>query len=134
MGEHRLTYDNVGKALFEAVPELQEQYRKRLAWWGGNETPGQYIVSGFVLEPFLRELLDSEPDSILLKRIFDFFEEMARSPDPEVANLLQVGIFERLVGEKETLAVVWKHMGEETRSIARKTARIRRREQKLPTE
>ena len=63
-----------------------------------------------------------------------FFEQMARSSDIRVANLLQVEIFERLVREPNRLATAWKFMGPETKKIARDTARIWRCEENLPEE
>ncbi len=129
---NELKFDTVDKALLRAIPELQEHYGQGLAWWKWDDHPGQYIICGFVLEPFLKELLGSNRDPAILKRIFDFFEDMARSSDIQVVNLLQVEIFEDLVGEPDRLALAWKYMGEETKNLARRTARIRRCEHNLP--
>ena len=70
----------------------------------------------------------------MLKRVFNFFEEMARPSDIQVPNLLQVGIFEWLVGDKAKISVAWTYMGQETKKIARDTARIRRCQENLPEE
>jgi hypothetical protein len=118
--------------LLKAVPELQERYRRELDLYAG-EVPGQYVVFGFVLKPYLRNTLASHLSPPILKRVFSFFEEMATSLDIEVVNLLQVGIFETLVGEPNNLATAWRYMGEETKKIACETARTRRCEQNLPT-
>jgi hypothetical protein len=130
-----LNYASVDKELLRAVPELEARYDKETRWQsdvGGK--PGQYDIVCFVLKPFLLESLDSSKNSALLLRVFAFFEEMARSSDIEVPNLLQVGIFESLVGQRERLATAWKFMGPETKKIARNTARIWRREENLPEE
>lgn len=129
-----LEYDKVSDALLSALPELQERYKRELSWWQGPEPPGQYIVFGSVVKPALRDLLVSNRDLSLLKRVFDFFEKMASSPDIQVPNLLQVEIFEWLVGEPIKLAAAWKLAGPETKRIARDTARIRRCERNLPNE
>lgn len=129
-----LRYEKVNDALLSVVPEFQERYERELSWWQGPEPPGQYTVFGFVAKPAVRELLSSNKESALLKRIFDFFEEMARSSDIQVPNLLQIEIFEWLIGDPERLATAWKYMGEETKAVARKTARIRRCEENLPEE
>ena len=121
--------------LLLSIPELKPLYDKDAEWQakvGGR--PGQYDVVCYVLKPFLKQLLDSDNDSDLLKRIFVFFEEMARSSDLQVVNLLQVGIFEGLIGERDRLAAAWKYMGEETKAVARRTARTLRFEQNLPKE
>lgn len=128
-----LNYSNVDKELLAAVPQLEERYKEEAQWQhdvGGK--PGQYDVVCFVLKPFLRELLDRDESLNLLQRLFDFFEQMARSSDIQVPNLLQVGIFESLVGEPKRLVTAWKFMGPETKKIARNTARIWRCEENLP--
>jgi hypothetical protein len=127
-----LTFDKINDALLSALPEFQERYKRELGWWQGPEAPGQYTVFGFVASPVVRELLASNDEPALLKRIFDFFENMARSADVQVPNLLQIEIFEWLVGDPERLAVAWKYMGEQTKTIARQTARTRRCERNLP--
>lgn len=113
----------------DAVPEVQEHYPSLVSW---HPNPGLYTLFDSVLRPVMSPALDAGTDVALLKRIFDFFEEMARSSDIQVVNLLQVEIFERLVGEPERLATAWKFMGEETKNIARRTARIRHCEDNLP--
>lgn len=128
-----LQYEGVDKALLAALPELGDRYAAEAAWHakvGGH--PEQYDVIEGMLEPFLNELLDSDKDTALIRRVFEFFEDMARSPNIEVVNLLQVGIFESLVGEPSRLRAAWKYMGAETRKIACETARIYRCEANLP--
>ena len=128
-----LTFETVTDAFLYAVPELRERYKQEFKWWAeGPEPHGQYIFFALLAVPAVRELLDLNYESILLQRIFDFFEEMARSSDIEVVNLLQIAIFEWLVADKHGLATAWKYMGEETKAIARETARIWRREDNLP--
>jgi hypothetical protein len=57
---------------------------------------------------------------------------MARSADVQVVNLLQIEIFEWLVGDSARLATAWKYMGPETKKLARRTAQIWHREENLP--
>jgi hypothetical protein len=128
-----LTYEKVNDALLSVVPEFQDRYKRELSWWEGPDPPGQYTVFGFVAKPAVRELLSANTEPALLTRIFDFFEEMAGSSDIQVPNLLQIEIFEWLVGDPEGLATAWKFMGPKTKTIARDTARIRRCEKNLPT-
>lgn len=131
----KLSYAEVDKALIDAVPEIRPRLEKEFEWRsqiGGHPRP--YDVVLFVLKPLLKELIDLRTDDALVQRIFDFFEQMARSTDLEVVNLLQVCIFEGLVGEPERLSAAWKYMGKETKAIAQRTAKIRRCEQNLPTE
>jgi hypothetical protein len=124
-----LTYDHVEQAMKDAVPEVEEHYPSLINW---HPTPGLHTLLNFVLRPVMSSALDTGKDAALLRRIFDFFEEMARSSDLRVVNLLEVEIFERLVGEPERLATAWKFMGEETKNVARRTARMRHCEGNLP--
>ena len=128
-----LRFEEINHSLLKVLPELKERYEQGLSWWHGPEPPGQYVVFGFVVDPVLRDLLRSNKEPAMLNRIFDFFEEMARSSDIQVPNLLQVGIFEWLVGDKAKISA-WPYMGQETKKIARDTARIRRCQENLPEE
>ncbi|MGC1188734.1 MAG: hypothetical protein WA871_15220 [Candidatus Acidiferrales bacterium] len=128
-----IDYQNVNEELLSAIPELASRYEKEAEWRanvGGR--PGPYDVICYVLKPLLRHLLDSDNDPALLKRIFSFFEQMARSSDIQVVNLLHVGIFESLIGERDRLVTAWKYMGEESKNVARRAAHARRRDHNLP--
>lgn len=127
-----IEYANLTDKLLSSVPELKERYERELSRWQGPGQPGQYIVFGFVVKPSVRVLLASDQEAALLKRIFDFFEQMARSPDIQVPNLLGVEIFEWLVGDPTSLATAWKYMGDATKQIACATARWSKREQNIP--
>jgi hypothetical protein len=129
-----IEFQNVTEDLLSAVPEFRERYNHEFADWQPLEVPGQYIVFGFVVIPALRELLAADRQPVLLRRIFNFFEQMAGSSDAEVPNLLGVEIFEWLLGDPASLSVAWQYMGEETRKLARRMALILRRESILPGE
>jgi hypothetical protein len=117
--------------LFRTIPELRNRYRTELAWWGEDDAPGAYIVFGFVVEPYVQECLDADRRGDL-SQVFDSFEQMAKSSNAEVVNLLQVGILERLVAEPNRLATAWIHMGPVTKAIARETADTLRLRRNLP--
>ena len=123
-----LTYDRVEQAMKDAVPEVENNYPSLLSWY---PHPDPYALFTFVLKPVLKPALESD-DSQVLTRVFRFFEEMARSSDIQVPNLLQIQVFEWLVGEPGNLATAWKYMSEETKNVARRTARILHCEDNLP--
>jgi len=130
-----LTYDNVGDALLSRVQEIRAQYDEEFAGYA-DEQPGRYLVFGLVLNPFLFRLLGSREDekTEVLRRVFNFFEEMAESSDIQVVNLLQVEELEPLVTKRDLLAQAWRYMGKRTKALARETAKIWRSEQNLPVE
>jgi hypothetical protein len=126
-----LTYDNVVEALIGRFPELGGAYGKWLDSWKG-ERPGQYNSWGELVSPYFRDLLKSKRDPNTLKRIFEFFEEMAGSDDVHVVNLLQVEELEFLTAKPELLAYAWEFMGEKTKALTRETAKLWKCERNLP--
>lgn len=128
MTNAKLSYNEIDKALLDAVPEMKD--RMSSTFQRQNVQPYAVVVLG--LKPFLRELLDQGGQAELLQKTFAFVEEMAHSSDIEVVNLLQVGLFESLVREPNRLVAAWSFMGQETKKIARNTARIWRCEKNLP--
>jgi len=128
-----LTYGSVVSALMQAVPECHNTYKAELGWWGAEPPPPDpYTVLGFALRPLLTQLSKDKVDENIFRRIFGFFEQMAKSNDIQVVNLLQVSELEFLVGEPDLLSRAWKYMGERTKALARKTAKIWKCEQNLP--
>jgi phage FluMu gp28-like protein len=125
-----ISYAQFCTALKAALPELRIQLEQEFRD-ASSETP--YAVVVLVLKPFLRKLLDHPSDTSPLRKIFDFFEDMAKSSDVEVVNLLQVAVFESLVREPKRLAAAWCFMGEATKAIARSTAQTWHFEHNLPT-
>lgn len=132
MTEQSMTYSEFDRALTGALPELKSRVERKTNQQAEAGPQQPYALVVLVLKPLLREQLDSQNDIGFLRRIFDFFEEMACSPDIQVVNLLQVGIFESLVREPDRLALAWKYMGKETKAVARRTARTWNREGNLP--
>lgn len=153
---HDIKYSNVNVQLQAAIPELNDQFEKEAWVINDPEGPRQYLVIELILNPLLRELLErdserpplrrtaellrqtvprsdrEESDRNLLARIFEFFERMATSSDPEVPNLLAVGVFEQLVNQPKQVRVAWSYMGSETKKLAREVARGLLREHNLP--
>jgi hypothetical protein len=129
----RLSYENVGDALLSTVPEIRTRYDEEFRDWG-DERPGQYLLFGLVLNPFLFPILETggEGKEEILTRTFAFFEKMAKSSDLEVVNLLWVEELEPLVTKPHALSRAWRYMGERTKALAKETARIWKSEQNLP--
>jgi hypothetical protein len=128
-----LNYAEFDRALTNAVPEIKVRLEKKLEpETGAGGSPQPYAVVVLVLKPFLRELLDQNSNSVVVEKTFGFLEEMARSSDIQVVNLLQVGVFESLIRDPERLAAAWKHMGKETKAIAHSAARTWSCEHNLP--
>ena len=84
-----------------------------------EETPGAYPIFEDVVKKLTFELLKSGQDEALLARLFLFFKDMAKSPDPNVSrDLLGIAILEPLVYERQSLRQAWKYMGPKMRELA----------------
>lgn len=110
-----LTYNNIVNNMLMAIPEVRPVFEKELEWWS-EVLP--HIVFGDVLNPYLLELLKSDKEIDALKRIFDFFEQMANCNDEKVQNVLAVTVLERLGDEKTILNTATKYMGKQTKVIS----------------
>jgi hypothetical protein len=112
-GKTELNFANVRQELLLRFPELQETVAATL----GNsydlaiETPDAYPIFEDVVKKKLFQLIDSGEDSALLRRLFDFFEDMANSPDPNVSrDLLGIAILEPLVYRTSRVRLVRQYM------------------------
>jgi len=69
------------------VPELREEIDALRRWWE-PDVPGQHVVFGDLLTPFLASLLRAANDRKRLQEIFDFIEELAKNPDVRVQEVV----------------------------------------------
>jgi hypothetical protein len=129
-----LSYRSIRNVFLERFPELWERIEAKYATHYNLKTqiPGSYPLFEEILKPRVIELLESGADNDMLKRIFSFYEEMARSSDEEVVNLLWISITEPLVYDKKLIAKAWKYWGEKTKDMAREIAKRRGWEGNLP--
>ncbi len=127
LDENALGYKSIRNVFLERFPELWECIEKKYAPHYNLKTqiPGTYPLFEEILKPRVIELLESGADDDSLRRIFSFYDEMARSQDEEVVNLLWKSILEPLASDKELIAKAWKYMGEKTKALAREIAILR---------
>src|SRR6266850_2173809 len=97
------TYGKVNSFLLSAIPEFRERYKEEKQKHGKH--PKQYMAFAALISMVVPALA------------FDAFEEMARSQDREVVNLLQVGFVQDLVRYPRRLDIAWRRMGDETRKL-----------------
>ena len=117
-GKTELNFANVRQELLLRFPDLQETVAATLGYCYdlATETPAAYPIFEDVVQKKLLQLIDSGEDSALLRRLFDFFEDMATSPDPNVSrDLLGIAILEPLVERTSRLRLVRQYMGPQIR-------------------
>lgn len=107
-----ITYENVSHMLVEYLPEFAERYQSELKWWG-NRKPGPHVVYGDILNPYIDQLLRSG-DEPRLRRLFDFIEVLAGSPDLRIQELVAVTVCEFLGDDPERLKASKRFMGPHT--------------------
>lgn len=108
-----MTYENMSERLIELLPELRPGYEETMEWWDGD-TPGNHVIYGDLLNPYLLSLLEQGGESEALRRIFDFLEVIANHSDSDVRGVLTATVLWRLGGRKDLLPEASKYMGPET--------------------
>lgn len=96
------------KLLFSRVPDFAEARSQDSSFMSHEREDSPYLVFGdFGL--FLLQALDEDGISTnenWLRPSFQVIDEMLTSADPEVANLIQVGVLEVLADHPEALRLV----------------------------
>ena len=110
---------DINSILQNKIPELAEEIEKVYAYWKYDRTPPHVLFAEVLNQNgFMSNLLLSECNTSLIKKLFNFFEEMAFCDDEEVRNLLQVTILEYLWGDINLLNRAHKYMHPETRRLS----------------
>ena len=105
-----------------AFPELEDAYQKRVRMARGEYLPGNYEVMGFVLKPWLKRELETGAASGFIRRSANFIERVCESGDLEALNAIWIEIFEWLITEPRSLAVIWPVLGKGTKAAIKGAA------------
>ena len=125
----RATYKTLNFFLLHAIPQFRERYGEEKLKRGGH--PTQYVAFA-ALNTMVIAALDFGADGGFLSEVFNAFERMALSEDPETVTVLRVGFVENLVRYPKRLATAWDQMGAQTRKLTSDTAKAWNREANLP--
>jgi hypothetical protein len=107
--------------LIERIPELFAGYAELRAMWDGDE-PGPHVVYEDLLVPYLARLLRAEDSEVGLLRIFALLEDMARSNDQSIRDVLGASVLEGLHECESVRAQAAAYMGPLTRQLAYEVA------------
>jgi hypothetical protein len=93
-----LSYTNVEGELLRRFPELEAKVQQEFGSYCDleNERPGNYLVFEDIVFPFIKEIAGEEGKEKIAEELFDFFEQMANSPDSQLLDLLGIAITEQL--------------------------------------
>ena len=114
-----MNHKSLSNELIEFIPELENEYRKEIEYFDGK-FPGNHIIFGNIVNPFLLNLLEEEKNKNLIKRFFTFFEKMADCQDENVQEVLVTTVLERLGDEKKKLNIAIEYMGQKTIKLSKK--------------
>lgn len=111
-----MKYEEMSEKLLIEFPKLQEEVEKLKIINNTTKLLTYEIFEG-AFNLYLFEILNKNKDKKEIIKIFIFLENMAKSIDLEVQNLLQVAILEYIWGEKEIRDLAILHMGNETKKL-----------------
>lgn len=99
--------------LIKRFPELEEQYNEEVSWQEGNST-GSHTVYGDVFNPFARVNILSKNEEII-KRIFEFIEELLMLNDDYADELVITTILEGIIENEDDKLYLMNFAGEKTK-------------------
>lgn len=98
----KITQKNAVKELLNRIPEI----KKHSIWEYMSDELDLSTVAFDCFGDFLLDVILSQPfKEDVIKRSFDFINEMQESDDPHVQNLPQVGVLEALAGSKKAIEI-----------------------------
>lgn len=93
------------------LPELNSEYRRNIEDNGGLlET----IIIEDIFMPKIIKLLKEDKNIVLLKRIFDYFEEISNCEDNHLINIFTITVLEILGNDRIIHSIAQKYMGPKT--------------------
>ena len=114
-----ISYDMMVPSFLELrFPELQGRIDAVKSRWGEDMIP-PHCLFGDVFDPYLLSLLKENTEKEQIRKIFEFYEELAEFGDTEVKNLLQVTLLEYLWDDASVYWNARSYMGEKTLEINR---------------
>jgi hypothetical protein len=114
MEKNLISYGMMNVAFVEnRFPELQKRIDAMKVSWGEEPIP-PHCLFGDVFDAYLVSLLKENKEQKQIRKIFDFYEELAEFGDAEVRNLLQVTLLEYLWDDAVVYWNARSYMGEKT--------------------
>ena len=93
--------------LLEKFPELNEAFNKEVSWQDGIST-GSIVVFEDDFMPFIINAIEKDLSDVI-KKIFEFVEELVTSNDEYAKNVVEVAIIEN-IGSYDIKDKIIKHL------------------------
>ncbi|WP_097003080.1 DUF7674 family protein [Lacrimispora amygdalina] len=97
--------------MLDFIPSSKDDYEKSIE---DNGEILETVIIEDVFMPKVLKLLIEETNTQLLKRIFDYFEEVSHSDDEHLLNTFSVTVLEVLGNDRVILEIAKKYMGKKT--------------------
>ena len=112
-----MTYEMIHTYIPIKFEELKAKYLIELQDSTDDDGILNYILFPAVFHQYVNDLLRDNTDTMMLNRIFEFYEDMAINGDDKVKTLLQVGLLECLWDEKLVYDNSQQYMKSETMKL-----------------
>lgn len=106
------------KTMVELLPETKAEYEKHMKEY---EKRLDTVVIEDIFMPEVNKLLEEDKNKVLLKKIFDYFEDVSGCGDEYLINIFSITVLEILGNDKEILTRARDYMGKETARLQRKS-------------
>lgn len=97
-----MVYENLYEEFINRIPECEEFCRRKEEENLIDETDGIHIYFSLVVVPYIIEILVSD-DLSVGRRNFEFIEEMAKSNDVMISEVLDFTILEQIIDEDKSV-------------------------------
>ncbi len=112
-----MKYEQLYDDFIAMFPEDNDFFRKLEEETGADKGDGMHVVFGMIVVPYIQKVVLESPDKA--KRVFDFLEEMEKSGNPEIAEVAEFSVLEKLLTEDKTMVEKYaEFFGEETKTAA----------------
>ncbi|MGB8452337.1 MAG: resolvase [Anaerocolumna sp.] len=97
--------------MLDFIPSSKDDYEKSIE---DNGEILETVIIEDVFMPKVLKLLVEETNTDLIKRIFNYFEEVSHCDDEHLLNIFSVTVLEVLGNDKVILKIAQKYMGPKT--------------------
>ncbi len=113
-----MKYEELYKDFIALFPEDEGFFKEKSHENKAEETDGMHIMFGLVVLPYIKKIVNESPEKS--KKAFSFFEDMEKSGNPRIAEVLEFTILEDLLSnEKDSIDLYAKYFEPETTEAAK---------------
>ena len=112
-----MKYDRLYDDFIDMFPEDLSFFEEMKNETGAGVEDGMHVVFGMIIVPYVRKIIMESPNKA--KKAFEFFEEMEKSGDPMIAEVIEFSVLEKiLTDDKKMVDEYIKFFGKETKEAA----------------